>query len=172
MNKPIINLDEVPLEPRPPAFAPTGKAADLYQARIAMIGQRLGARKLGYNVTALPPGQRAFPFHCHHGNEEMFFVLEGEGELRYGDAVHPIRKGDFICCPVGGPETAHQIVNNSQGELRYLSISTMDSPEVCEYPDSGKLAVYARHEAKGDAPSAFFRFVGRKDAQVGYWEDE
>lgn len=31
-------------------------------------------------------------------NEEMFFVLEGNGELRVGDATHPVRAGDIIAC--------------------------------------------------------------------------
>ena len=26
------------------------------------------------------------PFHCHHGDEEMFLILEGEGELPRDDA--------------------------------------------------------------------------------------
>jgi hypothetical protein len=44
-------------------------------------------------------------------------VLEGEGEIRIGDAKHPIRKGDFIACPPGGPETAHQIINTGVPRL-------------------------------------------------------
>src|SRR5262249_38061245 len=43
-----------------------------FEARVAAIGGRLGAQKLGYNVTVLPPGKRAFPFHNHRVNEEMF----------------------------------------------------------------------------------------------------
>ena len=41
----------------------------------------------------------------------------------------------MICCPSGGPETAHQIVNDSDADLAYLSISTMMPAEICEYPD-------------------------------------
>ena len=39
---------------------------------------------LHYNLTAVPPGKRAFPFHNHRVNEEMFFILEGTGEVRIG----------------------------------------------------------------------------------------
>jgi len=46
-----------------------------------MVGTRLGARLLGYNITAVPPGKRAFPLHNHMVNEEMFFVVEGHGEV-------------------------------------------------------------------------------------------
>ena len=43
----------------------------------------------------------------------MFFIVKGTGTLRYGSETRKIRAGDVICCPVGGPETAHQIVNDS-----------------------------------------------------------
>src|SRR6185295_20034336 len=102
---------------------------DRYQARIGGIGARLGAQKLGYNLTVLPPGKRAFPFHAHRVNEEMFFVVEGEGEVRVGAARYPIKPGDVIACPAGGAEVAHQIANTSAtADLKYLAVSTKLSP--------------------------------------------
>jgi uncharacterized cupin superfamily protein len=56
---------------------------------------------IGYNLTVLPPGKVQCPFHCHHGEEEMFLIIEGEGELRFGDKRYPIRKHDVIACPPG-----------------------------------------------------------------------
>ena len=41
----------------------------------------------------------------------MFFILDGEGELRFGDKRYPLRRHDIIACPPGGPEVAHQIIN-------------------------------------------------------------
>ncbi|MGH8630647.1 MAG: cupin domain-containing protein, partial [Burkholderiales bacterium] len=43
-----------------------------------------------------PPGKRAFPFHSDHANEEMFFILEGGGTLRYGHEEQRLRKGDVV----------------------------------------------------------------------------
>ena len=84
----ILNLRDVELKPLPGA---TGAAAERFEARMGAIGAAIGAKKLGYNVTAVPPGKRAFPFHSHRVNEEMFFVLEGEGEVRIGESrpAHP-----------------------------------------------------------------------------------
>jgi uncharacterized cupin superfamily protein len=96
-------------------------------------------------------------------NEEMFFILEGAGEVRIGDKTHPIKKGDFIAHPPGGPETAHQIVNTSEKELRYLAVSTMQSPEIADYPDSKKFGVL---RADGS------RFLGRVDQSLNYWDGE
>src|SRR3954469_4892763 len=118
MNKPILNIAEVELMPRPPQMAPKGEAAKRYDARVGFISRRIGAQKLGYSLIAVPPGKRAFPFHNHHANEEMFFIVDGSGEVRIGEAKYPVRKGDVIACPVGGRETAHQIVNTGQDELR------------------------------------------------------
>ncbi|HXR87045.1 MAG TPA: cupin domain-containing protein [Stellaceae bacterium] len=55
-----------------------------YEARLGAISTKIGAQKLGYNLTIVPPGKRAFPRHSHRVNEEMFFIIEGEGELIVG----------------------------------------------------------------------------------------
>lgn len=172
MKRPIINLDEIDLQPAPPAFAPTGEAAQRYAPRMALLASRIGAQKLGYNITALPPGKRAFPFHSHRVNEEMFFVLEGSGEIRIGEARHALRAGDIVACPPGGPETAHQIINTGDTELRYLAVSTKLSPEIAEYPDSGKYGVLADYGVDDQGRPQIFRVVGRQGETVDYWEGE
>lgn len=172
MSKPVINIADVELQPRPPAFAPSGAAAERYDARMGMIAPRLGAQKLGYNITAVPPGKRAFPFHNHQVNEEMFFVLEGTGEVRIGEATYPIRQGDIVACPPGGKETAHQVINTGSVELKYLAVSTKQSPEIAEYPDTGKFGVLAEYPAGADGKPRGFRFVGRAEQSVDYWEGE
>jgi uncharacterized cupin superfamily protein len=172
MPHPILNLADVDLQPRPPAFAATGPAAQRYDARMGQIASRLGAQKLGYNLTAVPPGKRAFPFHNHRVNEEMFFVVAGTGEIRIGGAVHPIRSGDVIACPPGGQETAHQIVNTGTTELRYLAVSTKLSPDIADYPDTGKFGVLGEFPPGPDGKPQTFRYVGRVGQGVDYWEGE
>ena len=170
--KPIINLADVELLPRPAAFAPPESMTDRYGGiRTGAIGRAIGALKLGYNVTAVPPGKRAFPSHNHTVNEEMFFVLEGTGEIRIGETRYPIRAGDVIACPPGGTDTAHQIVNTGESELKYLAVSTMSRPDVVEYPDSGKFGLLAELPGSAGEPPTALRFVSRKEAGVPYWED-
>lgn len=172
MTKPIINVADVELEPRPSAFAPSGPATERFDAKMGFIGPRIGAQKLGYNITAVPPGKRAFPFHNHRVNEEMFFVLQGTGEVRIGESTYPIRSGDVVACPAGGKETAHQIINTGTDELRYLAVSTKLSPEIAEYPDSGKFGVLAELSAGSDGKPQRFVFVGREGDSLNYWEGE
>jgi uncharacterized cupin superfamily protein len=172
MNRPILNIDEVELQPRPPAMQPKGEAAKRYDARVGFIARKLGAQKLGYSLLAVPPGKRAFPFHNHHANEEMFFVLEGSGEVRIGEATYPIRKGDVIACPVGGKETAHQIVNTGKEDLKYLAVSTQVSPDLAEYPDTGKYGVLSETPPGPDGKPRKFAALGRPNSGVDYWEGE
>jgi uncharacterized cupin superfamily protein len=172
MPRHIINIEDVQPQGVPLAFAPTGDAAERYDPRVARIAPLLGAQKLGYNLTVLPPGKRGYPFHNHRVNEEMFFVLDGEGEVRIGAERHAIRAGDIIACPPGGPESAHQIINTGNADLRYLSISTREYPEVCEYPDSGKYGVMADYGLAADGTPQFFRVIGRQGESVDYWEGE
>ncbi len=74
----------------------------------------------------------------------------------------------MIACPAGGPETAHQIINIGDAELRYLAISTMRSPELVEYPDSGKFQVVSAPSG-GDRR---LRYIGRAEGKLGYWDGE
>ncbi|MBI5256069.1 MAG: cupin domain-containing protein [Burkholderiales bacterium] len=166
MATPILNLADIALEPRPPEYRPTGAAAERFDARLARLTPRLGLTQLGCSLVAVPPRMRAFPFHSHRRDDELFIVLEGEGQLRLGEAVHPVRAGDVIGCPAGGPETAHQLVNTGTRELRYLAISSQAPVEVCHYPDSGKLGVFA------ELPTGAFRYLARENEPVDYWDGE
>jgi uncharacterized cupin superfamily protein len=159
MAKPVINLDEVEFDDIEENGVYTSKRAD--------IAAHIGARKLGYNLTVLPPGKVQCPFHSHRGEEEMFFILEGEGELRFGDQRYPIRKHDVIACPTGGPEVAHQIINTGETTMRYLALSTLAEVEVCEYPDSQKISIVT---GLRDKPG--LRKMFRAENTVGYYDRE
>ena len=153
----VLNLDQLELE--------HGANGDKFEWNSARIGAKLGAKDLGYSYDVVPPGKRSCPFHSHHAEEEMFFIVRGRGTLRYGNESRPIRAGDVICCPTGGAETAHQIVNDSDADLAYLSVSTMAPAEVCEYPDSKKVGAYGRSQTR-------LRHLTEAGAAVDYWKGE
>ena len=163
MKSRIVNLENV-------AFQSRSHGAG-FACQIAPVGTEIDSRMLGYNVTVIPPGKRAFPYHAHRANEEMFFVLEGEGSIRIAGTTHRIRQGDFISLPPGRG-SAHQILNDSQAPLRYLAVSTRHSPEVVEYPDSGKVAVMAGAPGGGTPPEDMLRHVSRLKDAVDYWDGE
>jgi uncharacterized cupin superfamily protein len=132
-SKPVVSIDAVPLT--------DGGNGKSFARKWGRASQILGLTNLGCAVHVVPPGKRAFPFHKHHVMDEMFVILSGEGEYRFGDETHPVRVGDIASAPAGSK--AHQLINTGKSDLRYLGISSMSSVDLVEYPDSGKIGVAA-----------------------------
>jgi uncharacterized cupin superfamily protein len=126
--KPLMNLSEAS-----PKRGGNGGKYDFLQFR---IGRELGLTKLGCALFVVPPGKRAFPYHAHSLMEEMYIVLEGSGTLRQDGQEYPVREGDVIASPIG---KAHQIINTSDKNLKYLVISNNEIVDVALYPDSSKV---------------------------------
>ncbi|MBL8519672.1 MAG: cupin domain-containing protein [Betaproteobacteria bacterium] len=138
----------------------------LYDSEFTRLARGTAAKKLGASYDILAPGKRGCPYHLHHAQEELFVILEGEGTLRVAGEVIPVKAGDTVFIPAG-PEYPHQIINTSSAPMKYLSVSTMETPEICEYPDSGKFM------AEGSqASGAPFEVIDRKGLGVDYWEGE
>src|SRR5712692_1241696 len=159
-HKNIISLSEVPAEQNK---VPEGSSFGGVRQR---IGAAIGAKKLGYSFFIVPPGKAAFPFHSHSTNEEMIYIFEGEGVLRSGKDEVEVSSGMFIAFPPG-PDHPHQLINTSNRDLRYLCVSTMEYPEMAEYPDSNKIGAYVTGALEGG-----FRALCRKDANVSYFDGE
>jgi uncharacterized cupin superfamily protein len=159
MTKPLVNLNDVEFD--------DVEDSGYYTSKRARFSASIGARKLGYNLTELPPGKAQCPFHSHRAEEEMFLILEGEGELRFGDQRYDIRKHDVIACPTGGADVAHQIINTGSTPMRYLSLSNVEEVEVCEYPDSNKIGVFAGASGAGGV-----RGLHRTSSAVDYYDGE
>jgi uncharacterized cupin superfamily protein len=159
MAKPLVNLDELVFD--------DVEDNGYYTSRRALFSAAIGARKLGYNLTELPPGKAQCPFHSHREEEEMFLILDGEGELRFGDRRFKLRRFDVVACPTGGAEVAHQIINTGTTTMRYLSLSNLSDTEVCEYPDSRKIGVFA-----STSPTSAVRRMFRAEAGVDYYDGE
>lgn len=162
MSKPIVNLDEL-------EYTEFGKG-DRFNAKRAPVSTGIGAKKLGYAVVRLQPGKRAWPYHSHHVNEEMFYILEGQGTLRHANEEYAIRAGDFVCSPPD-PQQPHQIINTSDEDLSYIALSTVEPTDVFLYPDSGKYGVWHGTSRDPKAPDSFLVFA-RKDTAVDYWDGE
>ncbi len=165
MTIPVVNVHDAK------AFSNRPGESRKFGALIAPLSGALGLSGLGAMFVTVEPGRRAFPFHNHLGNDEMFVILEGAGTYRFGETEYPVKVGDVCAAPRGGADTAHQIINSCDKPLKYLGISTSNDPDIAEYPDSGKFA------ALGIAPgpsfgAAHFKHVGRREDARDYWEGE
>jgi uncharacterized cupin superfamily protein len=159
----VRNMDEVELhdQQRPPLYA--SRSGRVIGPSVAGAA----ARKLGASIDTVPPGMVTCPYHFHYAQEEMFVILQGEGTLRVAGERVPVRAGDVIAIPPG-PEYPHQLINTSNLPMKYLSISTQEVPEICEYPDSSKYLAYA--EPAGSLLGG--GKMHRADTDLDYWDGE
>ncbi|HEX4098706.1 MAG TPA: cupin domain-containing protein [Caulobacteraceae bacterium] len=158
--QPVINVADISLN----ALA----HGERFAVQTGEIAEALGLATLGCMLHVVPPGKTAFPFHRHHGCDEMFVILSGSGVYRIGEARLSVRPGDCLEAPAGGE--AHQIINTGGEELRYLGLSNVPPADLVEYPDSGKIGVGVG--AKGTHPeNATFKKRGRL-TPAEYWDGE
>jgi uncharacterized cupin superfamily protein len=158
--KPMVNIADVPLNER--------GHGEPFQVKWGRAGPLVGLQGLGCAIHIVPPGKRAFPFHRHHVIDELFFVVSGEGQYRFGDKTFAVRAGDIIGAPAGSK--AHQLINTGKEDLRYLGISTIGSVDVVDYPDSGKVGIGAGIK-NADFKTATYAAVGRI-TPADYWDGE
>jgi uncharacterized cupin superfamily protein len=107
---------------------------------VAAVGAQAGAQELGASVFELEPGAVGSPLHVHHANEELLLVLAGTLALHSPHGTQLLPAGAVVAFPQGR-EGAHGLVNRSDAPVRYLVVSTTNSPDVVEYPDTGATLV-------------------------------
>jgi uncharacterized cupin superfamily protein len=137
-----------------------------FVARRTRLGIALGAERLGLSVWSIEPGQAAYPYHFHLGEEEVLIVLDGTPSLRTPAGWRLLETGEAVRFGTG-PEGGHQVANWSERPARFLAISTSGDPDIVVYPDSGKMGAGAR---AGDRAMPFTMF--RTADQVDYHDGE
>ena len=135
------------------------------------LASAANGEKLGCSLYEVPPGKRPFPYHYHTANEEAIFVLSGNGTLKTQGETREITVGDYVVLPVGEPG-ARQIINATDEPLQYLCLSTMISPEIVGYPNSGKFGLFAGSAPFGSPDRRTLTKYLPEDAETDYWDEE
>jgi uncharacterized cupin superfamily protein len=132
----------------------------------ARIGRQAGSERIGASLFSVPPGEAAYPYHWHLGEEELLIVLEGTPRLRTAEGERRLARGEVVSFP-RGEEGAHQLVNDTDADVVFLALSEQGDPDIVMYPDSGKVGAFERRP-EGGGLHKFFRL----EHEVGYWEGE
>ena len=111
------------------------------------FGDAAGSERTGMSRVTTEPDAYMAPPHCHSAEEEIFVVLEGEGELelwpsaRYGGTLEtiPLRAGNTVSRPAG-TQRAHAFRGGTAG-LTVLAYGTRDPNDIAFYPRSGKVSL-------------------------------
>ena len=134
-----------------------------WRIKEAFVGHRIGGGLIGASMCEVEPGNKLWPYHTHHANEEWVIVLRGTPTLRTPEGEQALAEGDVVCFPRGA-EGAHQIINDSDSSIRVLMLSSMIDPDVIEYLDTGKVSA---RNAAGERI-----MFARPGPTLGYWEGE
>ncbi len=134
-----------------------------WRSKDAWVGARIGAELIGGSMYELEPGDRLWPYHTHHANEEWMIVLRGAPTLRTPEGEQELAEGDVVCFR-RGKDGFHQIRNGTDALIRVLMLSTLIAPDLVEYPDSGKVG------ARSVAGERIL--LSRPGPELDYWDGE
>jgi uncharacterized cupin superfamily protein len=133
------------------------------RSKDAWVGAHIGAELIGGSMYELEPGDRLWPYHTHHANEEWLLVVLGTPTLRSPEGEQVLTEGDVVCF-VRGKDGAHQVSNQTDSPIRVLMLSTLIAPDIVEYLDSGKVG------ARSIAGERIL--LSRPGPTLDYWDGE
>jgi uncharacterized cupin superfamily protein len=134
-----------------------------WRSKGVAVGHRLGAELIGGGLYELEPGDRLWPYHTHHANEEWLLVVSGQPTLRTPDGERDLGEGDVVLFR-RGDDGLHQVSNRTETPIRVLMLSTLIMPDLVHYPDSGKFG--ARNVTGGRV------LLSRPGPMLDYWDGE
>jgi uncharacterized cupin superfamily protein len=129
----------------------SGPTSSRYEAETFEIGDLIGADKLGYRLTLVPPGKASCPLHWHTAEEELCVVMRGAPILETPRGRVQLREGDYVAFrtqPLGG----HKLVNETDAPCEILMVANTNPFDVCSYPDSRKVLIEATDLVLRDHP--------------------
>jgi uncharacterized cupin superfamily protein len=130
--------------------------------RVKNLGSAAGSVQTGLRMAEVLPGKLNAPPHCHSAEEEIFVVLDGDGQLLLFEggeiSEQPVREGSIVV-RLAGTGVAHAFRAGQEG-LTLLMYGTRDPRDVCFYPRSGKVLFTG------------LGVVARLSEQLDYWEGE
>ena len=135
-----------------------------WRSKDAWVGAHIGAELIGGSMYELEPGDRLWPYHTHHANEEWMIVLRGRPTLRTPEGEQGLTEGDVVAFPRGTDGRAPDLRNDTDAPIRVLMLSTLLAPDIVEYLDAGRSRPSTRKASDSSGSSA------GPDAE--YWEGE
>jgi uncharacterized cupin superfamily protein len=112
--------------------------------RVRDLGRAAGSQRTGLRHAQVLPGKLHTAPHCHSAEEEIFVVLDGEGELLLmaqgkEPSTEPVRPGSVVARP---PATriSHAFRGGADG-LTLLAFGSREPNDIAYYPRSGKVSL-------------------------------
>ena len=117
---PPVTAAQVAAEPQ--AASPTAKVIELAGKsgkEQPILGGMPESYRMRSGLIMLAPGETVGQ-HSTKNNEELLIVLEGSGEMIFGDRTRlALHANSALYCP---PDTVHDVLNSGTGTLRYVYV--------------------------------------------------
>lgn len=98
------------------------------------LGDHVGLRNFGVNITRIAPGGQSSHLHAHSRQDELIYVLEGEVVLECNDTLQTLRPGMCAGFPAGTGDV-HRFVNRSSQDVLLLVVGDRTPGDEVSYPD-------------------------------------
>ncbi len=76
--------------------------------------------KLGVFTVHAVQGRKQSDYHKHENREQLYYIIDGAGQILCGDILSPVEEGDIIYLPSG---QCHQLFNPEEGWLLHHVIN-------------------------------------------------
>jgi uncharacterized cupin superfamily protein len=98
------------------------------------LGDYVGLKNFGVNLTRIEPGGQSSYRHAHRTQDEFIYVVEGEVTLETNAGPQVLRAGACAGFPCGTGD-AHRFVNSSDRDVLLLVIGDRTGGDEVTYPD-------------------------------------
>ena len=149
---------------KPPALDPNAVSAvtgsaypEPFKSRVARrrkqkLGDALGLKNFGVNLTTIPPGAVSALRHWHSHEDEFIYVVSGELVLVTNDGEQRLMPGMCAGFPAGRAD-GHCLVNRTGKDAIYLEVGDRRPEDAVTYPDddiAGRATPQGRRFTKKD----------------------
>jgi uncharacterized cupin superfamily protein len=118
------------------------------------LGRETGTRTVGVRRIEVAEGYFSTPVHEHGADEEIFFVLGGEGLLWQDGQTYAVGEGD---CIVHRPKRGAHTLKGGAGGLDVLVFGQRADPSLTALPRAGVAWAFPRWVELADGDSPFVR---------------
>ncbi len=131
--KPSV-LDPASVTPRIGAGYPEPLRSKVGAREKRVLGDPLGLKNFGVNLTRLPPGAMSALRHWHERQDEFVYILSGTATLVTEAGRTALGPGMCAGFPAGVAD-GHCLVNDGATDVVYLEVGDRTPGEVAHYPD-------------------------------------
>ncbi len=150
-------LDLPALDPAAVPAETGSRYPDPFRSRVSArrkqkLGNALGLKNFGVNLTTIPPGAVSALRHWHTHEDEFIYIVSGELVLMANKGEQVLKPGMAAGFPAGKAD-GHCLVNRTAQEAVYLEVGDRRPEDAVTYPDddiAGRATPQGRRFTKKD----------------------